>query len=186
MRDAVKLGVAVALLSISLVLGIGAMAIASPQVASTSTHSGSQGAPSQESTVSTYTISEGGTFYTVAIQPLNSSVSIQPGGRTTVFFQVSSPIGGTFYVGVGQNGSVDTPGFILDNIPVTLPTGVSASVLSGGVVTGTSSTLVAVVISVSPTSSASSLSLELFVFQHQIQGPGGYSVAQLPFIVEVA
>ena len=109
---------------------------------------------------------------------------MSPGGRVTADFNVSSPTTGTFYVGVGENGSVDSPGIISEGTKIALPPGITAAVTGGDVINGTSHVLIPVVITASDAVNTS-FSLELFVYQHQNQVPGGFSVAQLSFNVEV-
>jgi hypothetical protein len=130
----------------------------------------------------------GGTYYTVDIQPLNNSLSVTPGQSTNAYFEISSPVVGAFYVAVGQNGTLESPGLISNGATTPLPAGVSASVVGGGIISASNHAVIHVTIDAS-TSVIGPILLELFVFQHQYQGnagwSGGYSVNDLTFQVGV-
>jgi hypothetical protein len=142
---------------------------------------------STSSTLSTFTITTGGTFYPVTITLLNKSVSLVPGSAATLLFRVSSPVAGTFYTTLSEPNAFASPSLAENNnAGVVLPTSVQTTYPSGAVISGQSQVVLPVTIAIGSSAQAGVLTLQLTVFQHQSSQPGGYIEADVPVLVEVA
>jgi hypothetical protein len=120
--------------------------------------------------------------YQFSVVLLNNSLVAQPDSTITVVFNITSPVAGSFLIGVEPNGTQVDPSMILSGAePFPLPSGLGYTV-TGGPETSNVSHLVATVKLTLNGVAQGAYWLELAVLQQQGQV---YVVSYTPFELEV-
>jgi hypothetical protein len=153
--------------------------------------------PSQQTSTTGFsnlpTVTMSGTFgtYGLSAKLLNTSTVITNGLAETLLFNVSSPVGGTFYIALGSPGLSFGPGAIVKGYHIPLPNSTSLSFPQGQIFSHafepiTPSFVIVPVILTHTGTKSGPLTITLYAFQHQNSGPGIYEEDAFTFTFQVA